>query len=141
MTLPRSVGEVLRSHVTLENEAIDRMYLNVYVPGLQHMGGVVWYLRQHRGQRFASTATVAPMIEAFVARITQFIEDEGLELVRFRKGQRKDDLTQQYLACFQGREGVRLRGHRDMPQLVAAFDRASRQHLETTTLDLSREAG
>jgi hypothetical protein len=54
------------------------MDLNVYVPGLQHVGGVVWYLRQHRGQRFASTATVAPMSEAFVARITEFIEQEGL---------------------------------------------------------------
>jgi hypothetical protein len=106
MTLPRSVGEVLRTHVTLENESIDRMYLNAYVPGLQHVGGVVWYLRQHRGQRFASTATVAPMTEAFVARITQFIEAEGLELVSFRKGQRKDEVTQQYLARFHGREGV-----------------------------------
>jgi hypothetical protein len=100
------VGEVLRSHVTLENESIDRMYLNVYVPGLQHVDGVVWYLRQHRGQRFASTATVAPMTEAFVARIGQFLEAEGLELVRFRKGQRKDEVTQQYLARFRGREGL-----------------------------------
>ncbi len=32
------------------------MYLNVYVPQLQRIGGVVWYLRGHRGQRFASTA-------------------------------------------------------------------------------------
>ena len=46
------------------------------------------------------------MTEAFVARITQFVEDEGLDLVSFRKGQRKDDLTQQYLARFRGREGV-----------------------------------
>jgi hypothetical protein len=106
MTLPRSVGEVLRTHVTLENESIDRMYLNVYVPGLQSVGGVVWYLRGHRGQRFASTATVAPMSEAFVARIEQFIEEEGLDVVGFRKGQRKDEVTQRYLARFRGREGV-----------------------------------
>jgi hypothetical protein len=106
MTLPRSVGEVLRTHVTLENESIDRMYLDVYVPGLQSVGGVVWYLRGHRGQRFASTATVAPMSEAFVARIEQFIEEEGLDVVGFRKGQRKDEVTQRYLARFRGREGV-----------------------------------
>jgi hypothetical protein len=106
MTLPRSVGEVLRTHVTLENESIDRMYLNAYVPGLQSVGGVVWYLRGHRGQRFASTATVAPMSEAFVARIEQFVQDEGLDLVSFRKDERKDDVTQKYLARFRGREGV-----------------------------------
>jgi hypothetical protein len=90
----------------LENESIDRMYLNVYVPGLQSVGGVVWYLRGHRGQRFASTATVVPMSEAFVARIEQFVEDEGLDLVGFTKHERKDDVTQKYLARFRGREGV-----------------------------------
>ena len=35
MSLPRSVAEVLAEHVTLEVEGIDRMYLNVYIPGLQ----------------------------------------------------------------------------------------------------------
>jgi len=46
----------LREHVELEVEAIDRMYLNVYVKHLQSVGAVVGYLRVHRGQRFASTA-------------------------------------------------------------------------------------
>ena len=32
MSLPRSVAEVLKQHVTLEVEGIDRMYLNVYQP-------------------------------------------------------------------------------------------------------------
>ncbi len=35
MIVPRSVAEILKEHVTLEVESIDRMYLNVYVPGLQ----------------------------------------------------------------------------------------------------------
>jgi hypothetical protein len=34
MTLPRSAGDVLAGHVTLEVECIDRMYLNVYQPRL-----------------------------------------------------------------------------------------------------------
>lgn len=29
MSIPRSVAEVIRHHVTLEVEGIDRMYLNV----------------------------------------------------------------------------------------------------------------
>src|SRR5205085_8676152 len=41
MSVPRSVAEVLAEHVTLEVEGIDRMYLNVYVPGLQREQGVV----------------------------------------------------------------------------------------------------
>jgi hypothetical protein len=31
MSVPRSVAEILRDHVTLSVESIDRMYLNVYV--------------------------------------------------------------------------------------------------------------
>ena len=31
MTLPRTVAEILRDHVTLEVEGIDRMYLNAVV--------------------------------------------------------------------------------------------------------------
>ena len=85
MKLPHSVCEVLRDHVVLESECIDRMYLNVYVPQLQRIGGVVWYLRGHLGQRFASTAGVAPKTEAFVANIERFVADQGVEMVELRQ--------------------------------------------------------
>ena len=61
MSIAQTVTEVLREHVTLEVESIDRMYLNVYVPQLQHEGGVVAFFRQHRGATFASSALMAPM--------------------------------------------------------------------------------
>ena len=51
MNIARSVAEVLREHVELEVEAIDRMYLNVYVPHLQSVGAVVGYLRVHLPRR------------------------------------------------------------------------------------------
>ena len=35
----KSVAEILDDHVTFELEAIDRMYLNMYMPQLQHVGG------------------------------------------------------------------------------------------------------
>jgi hypothetical protein len=77
------VADVLRDHVALEYEAIDRMYLNVYVPHLQTVGAMVGYLRVHRGQRFASTTAVAPMTEAFVRNIEQFVAAEGIDLIAF----------------------------------------------------------
>lgn len=52
MSIAQTVTEVLREHVTLEVESIDRMYLNVYVPQLQYEGGVVAFFRQHRGATF-----------------------------------------------------------------------------------------
>lgn len=42
MSLPRSVAEILREHVTLEIEGIDWMYLNVYVLKLQESAFGCW---------------------------------------------------------------------------------------------------
>ena len=106
MSVARSVADVLRDHVVLELEAIDRMYLNVYVPHLQTARAVVGYLHVHRGQRFASTTAVVPMSEAFVRNIEQFVADEGIDLVSFAKGERKDDVTQKYLRRWRRSEGV-----------------------------------
>jgi hypothetical protein len=106
MTVARTVADVLRDHVTLELEGIDRMYLNLYVPVLQSVGGIVWYLREHRKQPYASTAAVAPMTEAFVRSIEEFVDRYGIDLVSFEKRQRKDDVTQKYLQRFAGSEGV-----------------------------------
>jgi hypothetical protein len=106
MSIARCVADVLRDHVVLELEAIDRMYLNVYVPHLQTVGAVVGYLRVHHGQRFASTAAVTPMTETFVRNIEAFVNAEGIDLVAFEKGQRKDDVTQKYLQSFGKSEGV-----------------------------------
>jgi len=106
MSVPQTAGDVLRDHVTLEYEAIDRLYLNVYVPHLQTVGGMVGYLRGSKGQRFASTAAVAPMTEAFVKSIEAFVERTGVDVVQFKKGQRKDEVTQRYLADFECTEGV-----------------------------------
>jgi len=97
MTLPRSAADVLADHVLFEVEAIDRMYLNLYQPRLQHGAGIAAFFVGHRGHRFASSALMAPMTAAFVADIEHFTAARGLDLVRFAKGQRKDDLTREYL--------------------------------------------
>ena len=107
MNVPQSVCEVLREHVVLETESIDRMYLNAYVPQLQSVGGVVGYLHAHKGQRFASTTALAPMTEAFVQAVERFAKQQtGVDVVNFEKWQRKDDVTQKYLARFRHGEGV-----------------------------------
>jgi hypothetical protein len=75
MTVARSAAEVLAAHVTLEVECIDRMYLNVYVPKLQYVGGVVSFLRKHRGDLFASSALLDPISRAFVGALYAFGND------------------------------------------------------------------
>jgi hypothetical protein len=106
MTVARSVAEVLERHVTLELESIDRMYLNAYIPILQTTGGVAYFFREQRGHRFPSSSLMAPMTEAFVASIERFAEQEGIEVVRFEKGQRKEEVAQAYRRKFTKKEGV-----------------------------------
>ena len=102
----KNVAEILTNHVTFELEAIDRMYLNAYVPSLQTGGGFVYFVKTQLGARVPSTTVVAPMSEQFVAAIERFVATQGIDLVTFEKGQRKDDVAQDYLAAFKGEEGV-----------------------------------
>jgi hypothetical protein len=106
MTVARSVADVLDDHVVFEVESIDRMYLNVWQPRLAYGGGVQGFFVGHRGYHYASTALMDPMTKAFVADIHGFVAARGLELVHFAKGQRKDDLAQEFLARFPDQEGV-----------------------------------
>src|ERR1019366_4087977 len=106
MTLARSVADVLSDHVTLEVECIDRMYLNLYVPKLQYESGIVGFFRGHLGYTFASSALMDPITKGFVREIERFVAKAGVDLVSFEKGQRKDDVAHEYLAGFDGEEGV-----------------------------------
>jgi hypothetical protein len=108
MSLPRSVAEVLREHVTLEVECIDRMYLNAYVPQLQYESGVAAFFRKHRGHPFASSALMEPISKAFVAAIHKFVQEQGVPLIPFegKQKQRKDDVMAEHLARCTTAEGI-----------------------------------
>src|SRR5438132_9766362 len=106
MSVPRSVAEVIRQHVTLEAEGIDRMYLNVYQPRLQTERGVASFFRFHRGETFASSALMAPMSTTFIAAVEDFVEREQIPMLTFTKGQRKDDVAKEYHSQFHGNEGI-----------------------------------
>jgi hypothetical protein len=106
MTLPRTVADVLSRHVSFEIEAIDRMYCNVYQPKLQYTGGAAAFFVGHRGFTYASSALMAQMTEAFIADLYHFMAAHDVPLVQFAKGQRKDDVTHEYLASHDGTERV-----------------------------------
>ena len=100
MKLSKSVAELQREHVVLELECIDRMYLNAYVPQLSTEAGVAAFVRGYLGHRFASTKAVAQITESFVESIMQFGLDHKIDVVRFQKGQRKDNVMQGRLRAF-----------------------------------------
>ena len=102
----KNVAEILSHHLTFELEAIDRMYLNAYVPSLQTGAGLVYFLKTQLGVRVPSTVMVAPMSQRFVDALERFAETQRVDLVTFKKGERKDDMAKQYLATFEGDEGI-----------------------------------
>jgi hypothetical protein len=109
MTLPRSAGDILSDHVVFELESIDRMYLNLYVPQLQRVEGVLGFIHGHLGRPIASTSAIAPMSRDFTARLAGFADAHGIPRVDFARGQRKDDVMHEHLAAFEAagrREGV-----------------------------------
>jgi hypothetical protein len=106
MTLPRTAADVLSDHVSFEIECIDRMYLNVYVPGLRHARGIVGYVHRQLGMPLASTAPLAAVTEAFAAAVHHFASVNAIPWVNFTKGRRKDEVAHEYLARFTGTEGV-----------------------------------
>lgn len=129
MTLPRTVADVLASHVTLEVECIDRMYLNLYVPRLMYETGIVGFFKHHRGFPFVSSALMDPMTKDFVAAIHRFVEAEGVPLVHFEKGQRKDDVAHQHLAGHDGSDGVLFVGRAQ--EKTTVFRTQKRRNPET----------
>ena len=110
MSIPRSVADVIRNHVTLEVEGIDRMYLNVYQPKLQMEKGAACFFRFHRQQPVASSSLMGVMTNAFLQQVDAFLEQHDIPVVPFRKGQRKDDVAAEHRKRFQGREGVLFLG-------------------------------
>lgn len=104
--ITQTVAQLLDERVTLDLEGIDRLYLNAYQPMLQTGGGVAVFFKRHRGAQVASSALMGPMSRDFVNRIKQFAAREALEVVRFRKGERKDEVTKARLTGFEGKEGV-----------------------------------
>ena len=108
--IAQSVAEIISRHVRLTVEGIDRMYLNVFVPGLQYEQGIVQFFRTHRGQPLPSAALMSPMTRGFVAKLEDFVARHDIPLVQFEKGQRKDAVMADHLRRFAHEEGVMFVG-------------------------------
>jgi len=104
--IAQNVAEIVSRHVKLTVEGIDRMYLNVFVPGLQYEQGIVRFFREHRGQPLPSAALMSPMTRTFVAKLEDFVARHGITLVQFCPGQRKDAVMAEHLRQFGRDEGI-----------------------------------
>ncbi|HVE74302.1 MAG TPA: hypothetical protein VNA30_04320, partial [Mycobacteriales bacterium] len=101
-----NIETIIRDHVTLTVDCIDRLYLNGYVPRLQTSGQLYWFLREHLGDPVPSPALFRPLHDRFVREVMAFAEAGKIPVVPFERGQRKDDVAAEYRARFAGAEGV-----------------------------------
>ena len=129
MSVPRSVAEVLKEHVTLEVEGIDRMYLNVYIPQLQREVGVASFFRFHRGHRFVSSVLMDPISKMFISGLEKYAKQEQVPIIPFRKGERKDDIAAEQRKKFTKPEGVVFIGK---AQEKSSVFRTERRTVEAT---------
>ena len=103
---------LLRDHVTLKCRSIDRIFLQAYVPKLQAVGQVCTFLRWQRKFKIPSSAAFGQIGDAYVKAIYRFAEQHQIPVVKFKKGQKKEDVAQPYLdaAAREGKDRVVLIG-------------------------------
>jgi hypothetical protein len=102
----KTVASILREHVTLEVESIDRMYMNAYVPHLQMVGSVVHFFREHRGETMATGKRMSDMTVAFRKEVDRFADQNDIPVVHFGKKEKKDAVMAERLRRFDRPEGV-----------------------------------
>lgn len=101
-----TIPELLRDHVSLDVQCVDRIYLNGYVPTLQTSGAIVYFLEKHRKALIASPALLGDISRRFVTDVEAFAKARQIPLVHFQKGQRKDEVAARLRRKFTASEGV-----------------------------------
>lgn len=133
-----TIRELLRDHVTLEIESIDRVYLNGYVPTLQTSGGRVYFLERHRGNPIASLALLGKITRTFVEEMEAFAQANHIPVVHFVPGQRKDDIAARYRRKFSKADGLVFIGVAQEKQ--KAFKAKKEKHGQRVWCQFSRQS-
>jgi len=93
-----TVTDVLAGHVQLDVECLDRLYFNGYVPNLQVGGQVVSFMTRHLGYEIPSPAIMERIGTAFRRGVRSFADAHDVPVVKFGKGDRKQEVMRPYLA-------------------------------------------
>jgi hypothetical protein len=128
---------ILKEHVTLDVECIDRLYLNGYIPTLQTGGQLVKYLH-HKGFPIPSPTLLGEMTEHYRESVKRFAQQMNVPLIQFERGQRKEDVVAQYRQRRGEAEGVVVIGVAQ--ERATAFRASKRTHGAAVGFDYSRQS-
>ena len=88
-----SIPELLKDHVTLEVECLDRLYLNGYIGPLATSGGLVNFMREQLGKPIPSPVVLGQVTEKFRETVKALAEERQIPIHKFDHKERKDDLA------------------------------------------------
>jgi hypothetical protein len=101
-----SIPELLKDHVTLEVECLDRLYLNGYIGPLATPGGLVTFMRQQLGKPIPSPVVLGQVTEKFRDAVKAMAEQQGIPIYQFNHKERKDDVANEFRRQRGIRDGV-----------------------------------
>jgi len=140
MSLARTVADVIDQHVVLElDPSTASASTSISQAPNAHAG--VLLSAPVSGQGAVSSHKMRTIPQPFLRTIEQYADRHGVPILRFEKGQRKEDLAADYLKRSDGSEGLLLIGKAQ--EKVRTFRTAGRRNergetypwiVETTTL-------
>lgn len=106
-----TISSLLADRVTLRVRSVDRIFLAGYVSSLQSEGLLVRFLlgrAKALGGTIPSPALLGDIGQRYVTAIEQYAAAGKIPLIRFAKGQRKEDVARAFLEAAErdGRHGV-----------------------------------
>lgn len=101
-----TIPELLKEHVTLEVECLDRLYLNGYIGTLATSGGLVTFMREQLGKPFPSPVVLGQVTEKFRDAVKTMVERDRIPLYQFNHKERKDDIANDFRRKRGIRDGV-----------------------------------
>ena len=106
-----TISSLLADHVTLQVRSVDRLFFQGYVPRLQTQFQVIRFLLD-RGFPIPSPVVLGRIGGAYVKAVERFITDHEIPVVRFVKGDVKEDIAREHFKAAEreGRFGVVMVG-------------------------------
>ena len=101
-----SIPELVKDHVTLEVECLDRLYLNGYIGALATSGGLVTFMREQLGKPIPSPVVLGQVSEGFRESVKAMAERDGIPIYQFEHKERKDEVANKLRRQRGIREGV-----------------------------------
>src|SRR5207344_1970969 len=84
-----TIPELLKGHITLEVECLDRLYLNGYIGRLATPGGLVTFMRDQLGKPIPSPVVLGQITEKFREAVKALAQREQIPVYPFTHKERK----------------------------------------------------